>query len=214
MAELFKRNNLRNRFKNGEKPDGTDFSDWIDSSINQKSDRIYASDGKLGIGTAKPEYPLEVHTGKHEEHISCKIQNDRYNSSLLIGSPAHKQTALGVGRDNKLLLGHFLDSEKTFSPGIEIYHDGKVTIGSEHQKGRLEVIGSLALQDKIEIGGLVLGTENGRLVVWIDGKAHVLAFEDENPPPPGGRWLLMVLIMASVFLLVALIASIAWGPFF
>lgn len=51
---------LKEYFETGDRPKEIEFSRLIDSGINQKDDKLFAEDGKIGIGTDQPERKLHV----------------------------------------------------------------------------------------------------------------------------------------------------------
>ena len=133
---------LKSKFRDGDRPDGTDFADLIDSCINQKSDRIFALDGKMGIATDKPKAPLEIKGGRRKTRQTLLV-SDGNNSSFRIAHPEVKTAALGANNGEKLTLGTFLEDGSEFTPRISMDAQGKLGIGTESPRELLDVCGSI-----------------------------------------------------------------------
>ena len=156
MKKIKGRKYLKSRFQAGDKPTQQDFTDLINSSINQKSDQIFAVDSKLGIGTETPEASLEIKGDGCCRKPSLKASDG--NSSLWVRHPRDGIVALSAGNGETLVLGSICNhGQAKFSPKMTINANGKVTILQE-ATDTLEVKGSMTVVGNIEAQGTIQST--------------------------------------------------------
>lgn len=208
MKNLQDREWLRSRFKDGDRPDGNQFSAWIDSSINQKSDGLYASEKRLGIGIEHPTTPLDILGDKDSGGLALRSSNGG-NSHFQVAHPDSSQVNLGCQSGEKMALGHFQDGNSGFTEQLVIVREGMVGIGTPSPQEALEVNGSVKVAQHLLLGEATLYFKRGKLYLKADGKKYQLQMvRSSNSPTPLPRWLYWALIVFFIFVLFVILAGI------
>lgn len=196
---------LKSKFENGDRPDGNDFADLIDSSINQKSDDFYAVDHKIGIGTSRPKAPLEIRGGRRRVKQSF-ISSNGDCSTFRIAHPDHHVAAIGANNGEKLSFGTFVDDGSDFRHFMALTADGSLGIGTDAPKQKLDINGSINVSKTIHLSDCVLEFINGRLILTSKGRSYKILMEHihHDPKPPRNRALMWVLISLGILVVIGL----------
>ena len=142
------RDQIKENFEQGDRPTQKEFYQWIDADLIQGADNIYSYDNKIGIGTDTPEAPLSVTT--KENQLSFKASGDFSEVNALMSNSTFRITHHNIGEgtvaisaddEQKLTLGHFVQSDKSFKPELTINKDGNIGIGTEDPKVLLDLQG-------------------------------------------------------------------------
>lgn len=197
---------LKSKFRDGDRPDGTDFSDLIDSCINQKSDRIFALDGKMGIATDKPKAPLEIKGGRRKTRQTLLV-SDGSNSSFRIAHPEARTAALGANNGESLALGTFVEDGSEFTPRISMDAQGKLGIGTESPRELLDVCGSINVDQSIFLGTAELYFKKGELMLLNNGRKYRVLMEEihhHHHHPERRRVLMWLLIIIGSLIIIGI----------
>ncbi|MBL4707421.1 MAG: hypothetical protein JKY48_03160 [Flavobacteriales bacterium] len=205
MSDRENREQLKKQFKNGDRPSEEAFAALIDGALNQASDKIFATDHKIGIGTKKPRVPLEVQGDSDSTGQQSFIASDGTNSTFRIAHPRKNVIAIGGNKEDCLEFGKFKKDGAIFLPKMSLVNNGNVGIGlgTESPTEKLEVGGSIKVKDKILLGKGELELKDGKLILRIDGKRYIIKMDRELPIPIRPiSTLLIVLIIFSLLLLI------------
>ena len=196
---------LKSKFENGDRPDGNDFADLIDSSINQKSDDFYAMDHKIGIGTSRPKAPLEIRGGRRRVKQSF-ISSNGDCSTFRIAHPDHYVAAIGANNGEKLSFGTFADDGSDFRHFMALTADGSLGIGTDAPTQKLDIHGSINVSKTIHLSDCVLEFINGRLILTSKGRSYKILMEHihHDPKPPRNKALMWVLISLGILVVIGL----------
>ena len=195
---------LKSKFRDGDRPNEVDFSDLIDGCINQKSDRIYALDGKIGIGTEKPKAPLEVKGGRRKTRQTLLV-SDGTNSSFRIAHPDAGKVGLGANTGEVLSFGTFPEDGSEFTSRISMDAQGKLGIGTDAPSQLLDVRGSVNVKESLFLGTAELFFQKGELLLTNDGRCYRILMEElhhHQPHPPRRKTLLWILIIIGCLLVI------------
>ena len=206
MSNLRRRHYLKKKFEDGDNPDGNDFAELIDSSLNQKSDQIFAVDQQLGIGTNAPTAPLEV-KGSSQSQRQSVVVADGCNSTLRIAHPQNNVVAVGCDSGELLQLGNFNSQNGNFTPELYISESG-VGVGAEAKNATLDVNTTFWVGESIGLGDATLYFEDGLLYMKTDTQTElILTKKVSDKPKPFRKWILVLIILACIFfaLVIALI---------
>ena len=196
---------LKSKFENGDRPDGKDFADLIDSSINQKSDQFYAVDHKIGIGTERPKAPLEIKGGRRRVKQSF-ISSNGDCSTVRIAHPEHHVAAIGANNGEKLCFGTFAEDGSDFKHFMALSSDGSLGIGTDTPRQKLDINGSINVSNTIHLSDCVLEFINGRLILTSKGRSYKILMEHihHDPKPPRNKALMWVLISLGILVVIGL----------
>lgn len=202
------RESLKDKFKNGDRPNQTDFSDLIDSTINQESDKLFAVNRKIGIGTDKPSATLEVRGGRRKVKQSF-LTSDGDCSTFRIAHPHHGTVGIGTNDAEKLALGTFAKDGSAFKSHMTLDPDGNIGVGTISPRERIDVRGSISVSERIHLGESILEFVNGRLLLIYGGRKYEIEMHHTHrhpapPPPPRRRGLLWVLISLGILLVIGI----------
>lgn len=196
---------LRSKFQNGDRPDAQDFDNFIDGTINQKSDGVHAVNRKLGIGTAKPTATLEVTGGRRKVKQSL-VSSDGNHSTFRVAHP--KQGTVGIGSNDgeRFSLGNFASDGSSFNSHLTVEPDGKIGIGVKNPCERLDVNGSIHVSDKIRLGDCQLKFLHGKLILIHSGRKYEIEMHHihHNPVAPDKKWLVRLLIAIGVVFVIGI----------
>jgi hypothetical protein len=201
--DLRRRKYLRSKFEDGDRPNGQSFADLIDSSLNQKSDKIFGVDHKIGIGTENPNAPLEV-SGARKEVNQSFLTGDGCNSTFRIAHPENGVLGMGCDESERLQIGAFKNDGSSFEPHMVIDKNGSVGIGTERPEVKLDISGSLKVDQNILLGDCLLAFNNGKLFLKTgDAKYHILMENVDSKPAKPDRYKLLfrVMIFICIFLI-------------
>lgn len=207
MSDLKGRKYLKSRFEDGDCPNGNDFAELIDSCINQKSDRIFAVDHQLGIGTDAPSAPLNVNGSSGDQKISA-ILTDGCNSTLRFGHPSKNDITIGGNKKDDIQIGVFDDCASTFTPIMSITSSGRVGIGVSQPQAELHVADSVKAGQSVAIGEAVLTFHRKKLWLEANGKRYYIVMEEADHRPHKHPGLLIVLLILCAVNLLAIIVFI------
>lgn len=196
---------LRSKFQNGDRPDEGDFDDFINGTINQKSDGIYAINRKVGIGTEQPTAALEV-TGARKKVKQSFLTSDGHHSSFRVAHPKQGTVGIGSSDGERFSLGNFAQDGSRFNSHLTIEPDGHVGIGVKNPCERLDVQGSIHVSDKIRLGDCQLKFLHGKLLLIYSGRKYEIEMHHihHNPVPPDKKWLMWLLITIAILLLIGI----------
>lgn len=199
---------LKSKFQNGDRPNQSDFFDLIDGSINQESDKLFAVNRKIGIGTEKPSATLEVKGGRRKVKQSF-LASDGDCSTFRIAHPHHGTVGIGANDAEKLALGTFVKDGSAFKSHLTVDPDGNIGIGTISPRERLDVRGSISVSEKIQLGECELEFLNGRLLLIYGGRKYEIEMHHSHrhpapPPPPRRKGLLWVLISIGILLVIGI----------
>lgn len=205
MNDLKNRRYLKSKFKDGDKPTQEDFADLIDSCLNQKSDKIFAVDRKVGIGTKQPSAPLEVKGAERGVRQSL-LTSDGKNSNFYVAHPIKNVVALGGNLGTSLKLGSFNKECSLFQPKMTINTQG-VGIGTKTTKAGLAVNGSAKISDTLYLGDGALEIKKGVLYLISGGQRYRVKLEKSHSWAPS-KLLYWGLIIVGVSLLILILIGI------
>jgi len=196
---------LRSKFQNGDRPNERDFDDLIDGTINQKSDGVYATNRKVGIGTDKPTATLEVAGAKRKVKQSF-LTSDGHHSTFRVAHPKHGVVGIGGDEGDRLNLGNFAKDGSNFHSHLTVQSDGNVGIGVKDPCERLDIHGSMHVSDKIRLGECELKFVHGRLLLFYSGRKYEIEMHHlhHTPVPPEKKWLVRLLIAIGIVLIIGI----------
>lgn len=196
---------LKSKFENGDRPNGNDFADLIDSSINQQSDRFYAVDHKIGIGNKQPKAPLDIKGGTRKVKQSFVTSNGDC-STFRIAHPDHHIAAIGANQGEKLSFGTFTSDGSNFEQYMALAPDGSLGIGTTTPKEKLDVNGSIKVSKTIHLGDCVLEFVNGHLILKSNNRTYKILMEHihHDPKPPRNKLIIWILIVTGVLVVTGL----------
>lgn len=207
MSNLRRRKYLKTRFEDGDRPDGNDFAELIDSSLNQKSDQIFAVDQMLGIGTKQPAAPLEV-SGSNGDLKQSVVIGDGCNSTLKIAHPQNNTVAIGSDPNQSIEIGNF--NEQSFTPQVYITQDS-VGIGAPAQHAELDVKTSLWVGESIGLSDGTLYFKDGQLYLKAGDQTYlILTKKTNNGQKPFRKWILFLIILGCILLLLLIILIVIY----
>lgn len=142
------RQEIKDLFRNGLKPDEGAFADIIDSSINFTDDSIIAKNGKVGIKTTNPAAVLHVYDG-----ISDDVLKGKTSTTFMLGKDGGNNLSMnGVGiqaRNSKLAsILHvqptggdvrFFSATKEVN-AIVIKDSGRIGVGTDDPQALLHIV--------------------------------------------------------------------------
>ena len=194
--DLRGREYLKSKFQNGDRPNEEDFDDLINGTINQKSDGVYAVNGRVGIGTERPSATLEV-TGSRRKVNQSFLTSDGNHSAFRVAHPSQAVVGIGANEGDRLNLGNFAKDGSNFYPHVTLEPDGNVGIGVKNPCERLDIHGSMHVSDSIRLGECELKFVHGRLLLIYSGRKYEIVMHPlHHTPntPPDNRWLFRLLI--------------------
>jgi len=208
MSKLRRRSYLKTRFEDGDRPNGNDFAELISSSLNQKSDQIFAVNQMLGIGTKAPEAPLEV-KGCKKKHKQSVIVADGDNSTFRISHPINNVVAIGSDLGESMQIGNFdCKNGNYFEPQMYI-SKGRVGIGAEAENAELDVKTTLWVGESIGLGGGKLYFEDDKLYLKTDKQTYEILTKNTNHKPYR-KLILVLIILGSILLLLVIVLIIIY----
>jgi len=208
-TDLKRRVYLRSKFEDGDRPDGQAFTDLIDSSLNQKSDKIFAVDQKIGIGTDAPSAPLEVFGAEKNVNQSF-LATDGNNSTFRVAHPEEGVASVGSNQSEKLQLGKFKKNGASFVAHMTLEPSGNIGIGIDEPEEKLAIEGSLMVTQDLLIGACKLSFKNGKLLLYTDETCYQVALEDVGSKPQkprkhlGLRLVVLLLCVLTIILLLVI----------
>jgi hypothetical protein len=206
MSNLRRRQYLKKRFEDGDRPDGDDFKDLIYSSLNQKSDQIFAVDQKLGIGTRQPRAPLEIQ-GSTEMQKQSFIATDGCNSTVRIAHPQNTVSAMGSNTGESLQFGNFDSQSGVFTPNTYISESG-VGIGAMAEHASLDVKTTLWVGESLGIAGGVLYYKNNVLYLKTSQGSYAILTKKTGNKPSG--WKIFFMVLGGIILILIIVALILY----
>lgn len=196
---------LKSKFQNGDRPDADDFDDFIDGTINQKSDGIYATNKKVGIGTERPRATLEV-SGARRKVKQSLLTSDGHHSTFRVAHPKQGMVGIGPGNGERFNLGNFAKDGSSFNSHLTIEPDGHIGLGVKNPCERLDVHGSIHVSDKIRLGECQLKFTHGKLLLIYGGRKYEIEMHHIHHAPvePGKKWLMWLLIIIGSILVIGI----------
>jgi hypothetical protein len=118
---------------------------------------IYYNDGRVGIGTDAPQYPLHLLGG-----LGTSWQVERFSGAQLRGTANISEASVGTHNAT----GFRLLTNNTVR--MHITPDGKVGVGTTNPSARLHLVGDLRIQDGSHGAGKVLTSDVFGNASWSD----------------------------------------------
>ncbi len=206
QKNLKRRPYLRSKFEDGDRPDGQDFTDLIDSSLNQKSDKIFAVDHRIGIGTETPNAPLEI-VGKHKEINQSFLSTDGDNSTFRIAHPSEGIACIGVNQTETLQIGTFKKNGSDFKNHLTINKLGNIGIAVDEASEKLNVGGSVKIEKHLFINDVRLSVKKGKLYLKTCNTTYQILMKEVNSIPnyPNRKLATIVIIILFIILIILLL---------
>ncbi len=165
------RNNLKNRFKNGMKPDENDFGTLIDSMLNFNSDDVTVKNGNVGIKTTDPKGTLHVYdagtgdptnpTGKSGTLVIGNVdgRNLSMDNNEILARNGTNSSDLHLQRDG----GDIKFFDGLSGSRIVIKDTGKMGVGTADPKAYLHLNKTAdTVEEGSQEGTLMIGAANGQ----------------------------------------------------
>jgi len=209
MSRLRRRRYLKTKFETGDRPDANDFADLIDSSLNQKSDQIFAVDRMLGIGTKKPDAPLVI-KGSNKKVKQSVVATDGANSTFRIAHPDNKVVAIGSDRNESIQLGNFHGTNCDFFLPQMYISEGGIGIGVAAKNAELDVNTTLWVGESIGLGKGTLTYKKGNLYLKANDQTYQILTEKSNGKNPFRKWRLAMIILGCIFFTLGIISIILY----
>lgn len=202
---LRNREELRARFRDGDRPNGQDFSNLIDSSVNQESDGIFTLDGHLGIGTEIPRAMVDI---QNNSNVPSLMASREGSSVFRVTHQGPSVVALSAQQGQSLRLGQYNVNNQNVRPTIQLSPQGNVGIGTHAPRTRLDVAGSARISEQLLLGGgtLRLDAKKG-LMINLNGNNYRVLVEKEKPPKPPVdlKWFYVTVIFLLTCIIILLI---------